>query len=49
MSDDLPEEQLINLQNLQLMREAIRKLPEEHQTSLALRFIERKTHGEVAR
>jgi RNA polymerase sigma-70 factor, ECF subfamily len=50
MSDDedLPEEQLISQQNLQAMRAAIQKLPEEHQQILILRFIERKTHDEVA-
>jgi RNA polymerase sigma-70 factor, ECF subfamily len=46
--DDLPEEQLISQQNLQAMRTAIQKLPEEHQTILILRFVERKTHDEVA-
>lgn len=46
--EELPEEQLISQQNLQAMRAAIQKLPEEHQTILILRFIERKTHDEVA-
>ena len=46
--EDLPEEQLISDENLQAMRAAIQHLPEEHQTILILRFIERKTHDEVA-
>jgi RNA polymerase sigma-70 factor, ECF subfamily len=46
--EDLPEDQLINQQNIQSMRAAIQQLPEEHQTILILRFVERKTHEEVA-
>jgi RNA polymerase sigma-70 factor, ECF subfamily len=46
--EDLPEEQIITNQNLEAMRAAIQQLPEEHQTILVLRFIERKTHDEVA-
>src|SRR5688572_7034755 len=46
--EDLPEEQLISKENVEAMRGAIQQLPEEHQTILILRFIERKTHEEVA-
>jgi RNA polymerase sigma-70 factor (ECF subfamily) len=46
--EDLPEDQVITTQNLQAMRDAIQQLPEEHQTILILRFVERKTHDEVA-
>jgi RNA polymerase sigma-70 factor (ECF subfamily) len=47
-NEDEPEEQLITQQNIEAMREAIQQLSEEHQTILILRFIERKTHEEVA-
>jgi RNA polymerase sigma-70 factor, ECF subfamily len=47
-NEDLPEEIVINEQNLQAMRHAVQQLPEEYQTILILRFVERKTHEEAA-
>jgi RNA polymerase sigma-70 factor (ECF subfamily) len=47
--EDLPEDQMISRQSLEAMRSAIQQLPEDYQTILILRFVERKTHDEVAR
>lgn len=44
----LPEEALEQQQLLQAVRNALRELSEEHQTILILRFVERKSHDEVA-
>jgi RNA polymerase sigma-70 factor (ECF subfamily) len=44
----LPEEQILQRQTLDLLRHALRQLPEDHQTILILRFVERKSHEEVA-
>lgn len=57
-SEDLPEtlsddalsfeETLAEEQDIDLLRRALRQLPDEHQTILILRFVERKSHEEVA-
>ncbi len=44
----LPEEQLLQAQEMEHLRHAIEQLAEEQQTVLILRFIERKSHEEVA-
>ncbi len=44
----LPEEQVIEQQLLETVRAALQRLSEEHQTILILRFVERKSHEEVA-
>ena len=44
----LPEEALLQEQLLQDVRSALHDLSEEHQTILILRFVERKSHEEVA-
>lgn len=44
----LPEEQILHNQMLDHLRQALRQLPEDHQTILILRFVERKSHEEVA-
>lgn len=44
----LPEEVLEQDQSVQLLRTALGRLSEEHQTILVLRFVERKSHEEVA-
>lgn len=44
----LPEEQFLDGQQIALLRDALHQLPDEHQTILILRFVERKTHEEVA-
>jgi len=44
----LPEEQLQYRQELDSLRQALQKLSDEQQTVLILRFIERKSHQEVA-
>jgi RNA polymerase sigma-70 factor (ECF subfamily) len=44
----LPEEQILQNQALEHLRTALQKLPEEHQLILILRFVERKSHSEVA-
>jgi RNA polymerase sigma-70 factor, ECF subfamily len=44
----LPEELFQNRQELESLRQALQKLSDEQQTILILRFIERKTHQEVA-
>lgn len=47
-SKPLPEEQLQHRQELESLRHAVQKLSDEQQTILILRFIERKSHQEVA-
>ncbi len=47
-SDPSPEEQLHEQQEVDYLREAIGSLGNEQQTILILRFIERKSHQEVA-
>ena len=42
------EETLAEEENVDLLRRALRQLPDEHQTILILRFVERKSHEEVA-
>jgi RNA polymerase sigma-70 factor (ECF subfamily) len=44
----LPEEQILQNQSLDQLRSALQQLPEEYQTILVLRFVERKSHEEVA-
>jgi RNA polymerase sigma-70 factor, ECF subfamily len=44
----LPEEQVLHTQSLDQVRRALQQLPEEYQTILLLRFVERKSHEEVA-
>jgi RNA polymerase sigma-70 factor (ECF subfamily) len=44
----LPEEQIEQQQTLEQLRAALRQLEEEHQLILTLRFVERKSHQEVA-
>jgi RNA polymerase sigma-70 factor, ECF subfamily len=44
----LPEEQLQEQQEVERLRRALRQLGDEHQTILILRFVERKSHEEVA-
>lgn len=47
--DTVPsEEMLIEGQMLDTLRSAMQRLPEEHQTILIMRFVERKSHEEVA-
>jgi len=46
--DPLPEESVLNRQELERLRAAVRQLSEEHQSILILRFVERKSHEEVA-
>lgn len=43
-----PEEQILHRQTLDHLRAALQQLPEDHQTILILRFVERKSHEEVA-
>jgi RNA polymerase sigma-70 factor (ECF subfamily) len=45
---ELPEEHAQAQQELEQLLEALRKLNDEHQTILILRFVERKSHEEVA-
>lgn len=47
-SSPLPEEQYLQNQTLHQLRHALQQLPEDHQTILILRFVERKSHEEVA-
>ena len=47
-SNPLPEETVLQNQALDHLREALQQLPEDHQTILILRFVERKSHEEVA-
>ncbi len=44
----LPEEEILHRQTLDHLRAALQQLPEDHQTILILRFVERKSHEEVA-
>jgi RNA polymerase sigma-70 factor, ECF subfamily len=44
----LPEERVQDQQDQSEMRQAVRQLSEEEQTVLILRFVERKSHREVA-
>ncbi len=44
----LPEEQILHNQSIDQLRDALKQLPEEYQTILVLRFVERKSHEEVA-
>ncbi|NJL55697.1 sigma-70 family RNA polymerase sigma factor [bacterium] len=44
----LPEEQFLDGQKIETLRSALHQLSDEHQTILILRFVERKTHEEVA-
>jgi len=44
----LPEEEIIEQQTFHHLRSTLHQLPEEYQTILILRFVERKTHEEVA-
>lgn len=46
--DPLPEEHILKRQELERLRAAVRQLSEEHQSILVLRFVERKSHEEVA-
>ena len=46
--DLLPEERVLKRQELERLRAAVRQLSEEHQSILVLRFVERKSHEEVA-
>jgi len=51
MIDDepLPEEQIAQQQAFEALRKALHQLSDEYQTILLLRFVERKSHEEVAR
>lgn len=42
------EEQLLQTQSFESLRRALHELSEEHQTILILRFVDRKSHEEVA-
>jgi len=44
----LPEEEVLQKQTLDQLRRVLQELPEEYQTILILRFVERKSHEEVA-
>lgn len=46
--EPLPEEEMQQKQRLDQLRSLFRELSEEHQTILILRFVERKSHEEVA-
>ena len=50
LPDDLtlPEEQMLQKQSVERLRTALGHLSEEHRTILILRFVERKSHDEVA-
>jgi RNA polymerase sigma-70 factor (ECF subfamily) len=47
-STPLPEELIQQNQALDRLRGALRQLPDEYQTILIMRFVERKSHAEVA-
>jgi RNA polymerase sigma-70 factor, ECF subfamily len=47
-SEPLPEDQILENQEVDALRDALSELTEEQQTVLILRFIERKSHEEVA-
>lgn len=44
----LSEDNLIETQLFEMLRRAMQQLPEEYQTVLIMRFVERKSHEEVA-
>ena len=44
----LPEEQVLQTREVTALRAALQQLPDEYQTLLVLRFIENKSHKEVA-
>jgi RNA polymerase sigma-70 factor (ECF subfamily) len=44
----VPEEQVQQRSEFEVLREAVRRLSDEHQTILVLRFVENRTHKEVA-
>lgn len=46
--DPQPEEHLLEQQELETLRDALQQLSPEQQTILVLRFVERKSHEEVA-
>lgn len=46
--DLLPEEQVLQEQTFESLRDALQQLTEEHRLILVLRFVERKSHEEVA-
>lgn len=46
--DPLPEEHLVQQQELSTLREALQQLSDDQQTVVILRFIERRSHEEVA-
>ncbi len=50
MSSDAPapEAHLEEIQEVQTLKDAVNQLTEEHRTVLILRFVERKSHDEVA-
>jgi len=45
---DLPESELVNLQEIELLMSAFRKLPSDRQNLLILKFIERLSNEEIA-
>jgi RNA polymerase sigma-70 factor (ECF subfamily) len=47
-SAPLPEEQILHNQGLDQLRTALQRLPEDQQLILILRFVERKSHEDVA-
>ena len=47
-STPLPEEKILQDQTLDHLRKSLQQLPEEYQTILILRFVERKSHEDVA-
>ena len=46
--DALPEEQMRQAEEINVLRAALQQLTDEQQTIISLRFIERKSHEEVA-
>lgn len=50
LPDDLtlPEEQILHNQSFDTLRDALKQLSDEHQNILILRFVDRKSHEEVA-
>ncbi|MCC6611941.1 MAG: sigma-70 family RNA polymerase sigma factor [Anaerolineae bacterium] len=47
-SATLPEDRILALQEIETLRRALRQLTDEEQTLVILRFVERKSHQEVA-
>jgi RNA polymerase sigma-70 factor (ECF subfamily) len=47
-TEPMPEEQLLEQQEVEVLREAIQQLTPEQQSILIWRFVERKSHEEVA-